>query len=430
MERFLFGGVALLAVGGLFLTAGSPVALRPAAEIAAVPLFDDAGGQAMFTGQMLTPGIPVSRCITVTAAESGTVTLAATDLTGLLVDDLTVTVDRGSGGSFGDCAAFTGGQIFSGTLRSLANGVATGWNPALERESAFRITVELPAGAPPAAGKNAGADFVWRLELPDPAPATAGPGAPTGGPMPTTPAPRPTSAPPSVPAPAPSSAAPPAPTLAPSATPSSAPSKTPTLAPTRKPTAAPTTKPTRAPISLPVPDPVPPADGPDPGAPDAPGGPDTGSSSPGDPESPGSDSPGSGGPGSGGPGSDTPGSDTSGGTPPVPSAPGPSAGAGPGPAPGPSPSGVPAAVPGKPGGSGSEEDRGAVAEVVAEVAETVALVAAEARKHPTVPVALVAVLALFLVLQNRADHRDPKLALAPVWSSRWIWIPRPEEDDL
>jgi hypothetical protein len=50
--------------------------------------------------------------------------------------------------------------------------------------------------------------------------------------------------------------------------------------------------------------------------------------------------------------------------------------------------------------------------------------AEESSKHVVIPIVLVAVMIFFLFLQNVADRRDPKLALAPVTRSRYIWIPR------
>jgi hypothetical protein len=45
------------------------------------------------------------------------------------------------------------------------------------------------------------------------------------------------------------------------------------------------------------------------------------------------------------------------------------------------------------------------------------------RKHASLPLALVAVLILFVLFQNRADRKDPKLALAPVRLKRYLSIP-------
>jgi hypothetical protein len=45
------------------------------------------------------------------------------------------------------------------------------------------------------------------------------------------------------------------------------------------------------------------------------------------------------------------------------------------------------------------------------------------RKHASLPLALVAVLIVFVLVQNRADRKDPKLALAPVRLKRHLSIP-------
>jgi hypothetical protein len=43
-------------------------------------------------------------------------------------------------------------------------------------------------------------------------------------------------------------------------------------------------------------------------------------------------------------------------------------------------------------------------------------------RHAAIPIILILILILFLILQDQVDKRDPKLALAPVWRTRYIWI--------
>jgi hypothetical protein len=47
---------------------------------------------------------------------------------------------------------------------------------------------------------------------------------------------------------------------------------------------------------------------------------------------------------------------------------------------------------------------------------TVATVASSVSKNTAVPVGLLILVGLFLLVQNRMDNRDPKLALAPVYA--------------
>jgi hypothetical protein len=47
---------------------------------------------------------------------------------------------------------------------------------------------------------------------------------------------------------------------------------------------------------------------------------------------------------------------------------------------------------------------------------TVATVATAVSKNGAVPIGLLILVGLFLLVQNRMDNRDPKLALAPVFA--------------
>jgi hypothetical protein len=67
--------------------------------------------------------------------------------------------------------------------------------------------------------------------------------------------------------------------------------------------------------------------------------------------------------------------------------------------------------------SGAKADSGVVHKVataLGDAANEVAKAAAPAAKRAAFPLVLVALLLLFLALQNRLDSRDPKLAHAPV----------------
>jgi hypothetical protein len=75
-----------------------------------VGLTDSDGGAAMFAVAGLTPGAHGERCIAVTATSDvpGTVKVYLQSLTAAgLEDNITVSIEQGTGGTFGDCAGFT-----------------------------------------------------------------------------------------------------------------------------------------------------------------------------------------------------------------------------------------------------------------------------------------------------------------------------------
>lgn len=192
--------VALLAAGLLQLWASGPQAgppsampvwaqLAPGTSARSVSLFDDDTGLSLFDGAtLLVPGRSQVNCInvgTVGAAAGDAVTLTATSLAGTaLADHLTIAVDVGTGGRFGDCAGFGGSRVWTGSLTALAatggtDGVATGWQPAATETRSFRISVSVDSAAA-AQGLSASADLQWRL-IPGSTP-------PSTTPSPTTPA--------------------------------------------------------------------------------------------------------------------------------------------------------------------------------------------------------------------------------------------------
>jgi hypothetical protein len=232
-------GRSTLLVAVLVLLAGFGwVLAAPAASAteAGVSLFDDDDGRALFTAaDRLAPGTPRQACISVgarTAQAGDVVTFAATDVTGPLAEHLTVTLEAGDGGSFGDCTGFTGSTLWTGTLAALAvasagDGLPTGWQPAVDPVRSFRVTVVLDP-ALTQQGLTATGDLSWRLFRDvDP--------TPTPTPTPTTPTPAPT------------------PTLTPTPTPTPTDPGTPTAQPT---------PPTATPSPDPSPDPTPPRGGP------------------------------------------------------------------------------------------------------------------------------------------------------------------------
>ena len=54
-------------------------------------------------------------------------------------------------------------------------------------------------------------------------------------------------------------------------------------------------------------------------------------------------------------------------------------------------------------------------------------VATAAAKRGAIPVALIVLVVLFLLFQDRFDRNDPKLALAPVYAEPDVPFPGPEE---
>jgi len=179
----------MLAVG--VLSAGEA---RAASSGVTVSLTDDTGGQALFPGVRLSPGVRRATCLSIDAAGAAAgdqVVMAAQSVTGGLAPWIQVDVEIGTGGGHGSCAGFNGSPIFSGTLTDLGNpvgdGYPTGWDPATVTTRTFRITVEV-ANTRAAIGQTAAAAFSWRLvqvATPTPSRSTSGPtspAAPSGSP--------------------------------------------------------------------------------------------------------------------------------------------------------------------------------------------------------------------------------------------------------
>jgi hypothetical protein len=156
-------------------------------------LTDGAQGKALFpAGVLFAPGQSRAACLSVQGGDAGpddVVTLQASDVSGPLANRLRMTVSVGTG----TCAAFSGRQVFSGTLNQLAaTPVDTGWAPGVSQQRLFRFVATLPAEETQQ-GAASGASFIWQLTQ------TATPATPvTPAPSPTTPsptAPRPTTPP-------------------------------------------------------------------------------------------------------------------------------------------------------------------------------------------------------------------------------------------
>jgi hypothetical protein len=137
-----------------------------------VALSDDDSGTAMFNASNLTGGQSVVQCIKVTY--SGSVTPATIKLygtsSGALAPYLNLTIEQGTGGSFGSCAGFSGSQIYSGTVNGFSstytnfgNGLSA-WSPSSTPDSKvyrFTVTVQNDNNAQ---SKSASADFTWEAQ--------------------------------------------------------------------------------------------------------------------------------------------------------------------------------------------------------------------------------------------------------------------------
>lgn len=157
--------------------------------LASVALTDHTGGRALFTAERLVPGDSRVSCLSVssTGAEpDDQVRLLARDVAGDLAAQLDVTVEVGTGGGGNGCAGFVGSPVWTSSLAELAavsttdSGVATGWQPAVNPDRTFRITVQVGDGAQQ--DSTTVATFVWALlparpggTGPTPAPPTTSP---------------------------------------------------------------------------------------------------------------------------------------------------------------------------------------------------------------------------------------------------------------
>jgi hypothetical protein len=173
----VFGGLTLLTIFAVAPHPGDPVRT---ARLGSIPLTDDDGGSALFAADRMVPGRPVTNCLTVTyagAADAGTVRLVAEDVAGPLASSLTVRVEVGTGGRFGDCAGFAGNTIYSGTLGGLSGGaadrpgIAAGWAPRANQARTYRVSATVTGDAA-AQGRAASAQLTWLLV---PNPPTANP---------------------------------------------------------------------------------------------------------------------------------------------------------------------------------------------------------------------------------------------------------------
>lgn len=141
-----------------------------------VVLVDDDLEAAMFTVSAMKPGAIETECIEVTYQGSldATVTLYGALTAGDGLDDyLNLTVNRGSGGSFGDCSTFSSSEtVYSGTLdgftgthTNFGNGAGT-WAPTgggADDDMTYQFIVTLQDDNA-AQGLTSTATFTWEAQ--------------------------------------------------------------------------------------------------------------------------------------------------------------------------------------------------------------------------------------------------------------------------
>lgn len=184
-------GVALLlSSGGALPPHDSDVVVLASVSLSSNPATAPAG--ALFNVAGLTPGHQVQQCVAITSdVSTHDVRLDAEGVTGALAPWLVLTVTAGTGAA-SDCADFVPlpGAIFRGNLPDLAaagsegQGAPTGWAPTAGDSRTFRLTVDVIDDAR-AVGGAAGTDLLWRVQpgpTSEPTPISSQPPPVLGGP--------------------------------------------------------------------------------------------------------------------------------------------------------------------------------------------------------------------------------------------------------
>lgn len=141
-----------------------------------VTLIDDDTGAAMFSVANMAPTASQTECITVTyqgSLDANVVIYGALTAGDGLDDYLDLTIERGSGGSFGDCTGFSSTEVvYSGTLdgfttahTNFGNGAGT-WAPtggAPDDDMTYRFVVTLQDDNA-AQGLTTTASFTWEAQ--------------------------------------------------------------------------------------------------------------------------------------------------------------------------------------------------------------------------------------------------------------------------
>lgn len=114
----------VLGIGLLLALGGGELDATQASFSGDVSLTTDTAGAALFHAEGLAPGRTLSNCVTVTYAGPDTpieVRLHGASDAGALDEHLTLRVEVGEGGGFGDCAGFAGSERFVGTLATFVD---------------------------------------------------------------------------------------------------------------------------------------------------------------------------------------------------------------------------------------------------------------------------------------------------------------------
>jgi len=180
--------VALVASGAVVSTASysafSSTTENPTSNWAtgSVALTDDDGGTALFSATNLKPGSTDAKCITVTSTGTlpSTVKLYGTGATSTkdLAANTTLTVEQGTGGSFGSCTGFTpattGGTLYNASLAGFATthsnyaNATGGWVTAggtTAETRTYRISYTVsPTLANTSQGASASLGFTWEAQ--------------------------------------------------------------------------------------------------------------------------------------------------------------------------------------------------------------------------------------------------------------------------
>ncbi len=184
-----------LMAAGMLAPSGELRTTAATEVVGTAPLTDDAGSRALFDTDLLAPGQVVANCIEVEyggPTEEALALIGAVDVDGPLAEHLWLRIESGTGGRYGDCDGFVGSEVFDGTLDEFAaatasGGTAAGWDPRTDARRSFRIVAEvLPVSD--AADTWALADLVWTVEAaappPDPEPTPDPEPEPTPDPTP------------------------------------------------------------------------------------------------------------------------------------------------------------------------------------------------------------------------------------------------------
>lgn len=147
-----------------------------------VALSDDDNGSAMFSVTDMAPGDTSQACIEVTyegsIADPSAVKLYSDGFldSDALADELDITVEVGTAGTFADCGVFESAAFstifatntltnFDTTHSNYTNGVV-GWDPASTPESrTFRFTIALPSDTPDTVQGDSVTDLIFTWEV-------------------------------------------------------------------------------------------------------------------------------------------------------------------------------------------------------------------------------------------------------------------------